>query len=112
MMDKNKKRIICETIIGKEITLAQFLKKCFPKGLSKRDGKVIWDLLENKDLIVNGHDIAGSFRYNGAEIAEVVEKGTDYMNFYCAWVHDHKKEKKLKKIIEKNGGKIKEMNKQ
>ena len=99
--------------------LTLFLKKCFPK-MSIKQGCSVWWLLENRDLIVDGKDISGSFRYNGACIAGVVGKGTDYLHFYCSHPQSHYRFKlnkdhsftekfalKQLQIIKKNGGKFK-----
>jgi len=88
----------------KTVELTLFLKKVFP-NMTKEDGKIIWDVLENKDLIVNGENISGTFRYNAGCIASVVGEGTNYMDFYCSWVHSPREQEFIKKI-EKAGGEI------
>ncbi len=91
----------------KTVDLTLFLKKVFP-NLTKEEGKIVWDLLENKYLIVDGEDISGTFRYNAGCIASVVREGTDYLDFYCSWVHSPREKEFIDKI-EKAGGKIKQI---
>jgi len=88
----------------KTVDLTLFLKKVFP-NMTEEEGRIIWDILENKALTVNGKDIAGTFRYNAGCIASIVGNGTDYMDFYCSWVHSPKEKEFIKKI-ENAGGKI------
>ena len=62
--------------------LYNFLKKTFPR-MTLKEGLATWYLLQNADLIVNGEDINGSFRWTGGEIAKVTGYG-DYMTYYCS----------------------------
>ena len=88
--------------------LTAFLKKVFPK-LTKEEGEIIWDILENKKLVVNGEDITGTFRYNASCIAEVVGNGTDYCDFYCSWVHSNREEEFKRRMLN-TGGKVEPLN--
>lgn len=90
----------------KTVDLTLFLEKVFP-NLTKQDGRILWDVLENKSLIVNGEEIAGTFRYNAGCISSLIPE-TDYMDFYCSWVHSPKEKEFIEKI-EKAGGKIKDL---
>lgn len=83
IMDKNSPMSIVESERMKIQPLTLFLKKVFP-NLTKWEGKIIWYLIKNRSLIVDGEDISGSFRYNGACISEVVGDGTNYMDFYMS----------------------------
>lgn len=62
--------------------LTRFLRKAFP-NMTQRDGRAVWWLLENRELIVNGKDITGSFRYNASAISLVAGYRMNYMNYYC-----------------------------
>lgn len=88
----------------KTVKLTLFLKKVFP-NMTKEEGRLIWDALDNRNLIVDGEDISGTFRYNAACIASIVGKGTDYLTFYCSWLHSPR-EKEIIEKIEKAGGKV------
>ena len=117
--DKEWNRMIKEDQENmKNNSLTLFLKKVFPR-LSIKQGQAIWWLLENRSLYFKGKDLSGGFRYNGACIAKVVGKRTNYMSFYCSAPNEQvRKEFRSKKrftikyaleLYEKiklNGGKI------
>jgi hypothetical protein len=82
--------------------LTVFLRSVFPE-MDKADGHLIWDILENCKLIVDGEDICGGFRYNAGCISDIVCAGTTYMTFYCSSSGSPKREDFIKRIKEAGG---------
>lgn len=87
-----------------EEELTIFIRKVFEE-LSKEDGFLLYDMLENNHLIIDGKNICGTFRYNADCIAEVVGDGTTYITFYCTKSGSNKRQEFINKIQEA-GGKI------
>lgn len=81
-------------------TVVEWIREVFPK-LDHTTGTALWTAFINRDVYTpDGKLIRGSFRWWGGVIADIVDMGEDYMNYYCSYADDALVKEVERKLVE------------
>lgn len=74
----------------------KWLRKVFGDIMSEEVASILWHFMCNNEIWCNKQELCGSFRWNGGELAAVMNEHTgeqkyDYMDFYLCSLPENKK---------------------